>query len=178
VTSRTLASSRGSTENLNPSVRCGCRQNRRHSREIESWLTSIFLVRRSQSASRRLDQCVTPWARSASGGGVTVADKISAITSSVSTVRGPPGRGASSRPASPSSAYCRRHLITVGSVQPTRAAICGPVSPSAASSTIRARSATLASAPRSLARRSSFTRSASVTVTMRTRFGMSHCPAP
>ena len=41
-----------------------------------------------------------------------------AIASSVSTVFGPPGRGASSSPASPSSAYCRRHLITVGSVQP------------------------------------------------------------
>ena len=38
TTSATLAASRGSVENLNPSVPCGCRQNRRHSREIESWL--------------------------------------------------------------------------------------------------------------------------------------------
>jgi hypothetical protein len=145
---------------------------------MESWLTSMPLVRRSQPASRRDDQCVTPAARKDSGGGVTVADKISPIASSVSTVRGPPGRGASSSPASPPAAYCRRHLTTVGSVQPALSAICGPVSPSAASSTIRARSATRASAPRSLARRSSFARSASGTVRMRTRLGMRHCPAP
>jgi len=31
---------------------------------IESWLTSSFFVRRSQPASRRLDQCVTPAAAS------------------------------------------------------------------------------------------------------------------
>src|SRR5258708_12859851 len=75
ATSRTLASSCGSAENLNPSVRCGARQNRRHSREIESWLTSIFLFRRSQSATRRLDQCVTPLACSPSAGGVPVPDR-------------------------------------------------------------------------------------------------------
>jgi len=49
-------------ENLNPSVRCGARQNLRHSRAMLSRLTVTFLVRRSQSASRRLDQWVTPWA--------------------------------------------------------------------------------------------------------------------
>ena len=133
---------------------------------------------RSQSASRRLDQCVTPMACSDSGGGATVADRISLTAFSVSTVFGPPGRGASSSPASPSSAYCRRHLTTVGSVHPARSAICGPVSPSAASSTILARSATRAGAPRSRARRSSSARSASGTVRIRTRFGMRHCPAP
>lgn len=101
-------------ENLNPSVRCGCRQNRRHSRATESLLTLIFLVRASQSARRRAGQCVTPWTRSAFGGGVTVAARISLITSSVSTVFGPPGRGASSRPASPCPAYRRRHLTIVG----------------------------------------------------------------
>ena len=88
-----------------------------------------------------------PCACSDSGGGVTVAARISLTASSVSTVFGPPGRGASSSPASPSSAYCRRHLTTVGSVHPARSAICGPVSPSAASSTILARSATRAGAP-------------------------------
>lgn len=59
----------------------------------------------------------------------------------------------------------------------TEAVHCGPVSPSADSSTIRARSATLAGAPRSRARRSSFTRSESGTVRMRTRFGMRNYPA-
>ncbi len=109
-----------------------------------SWLTWIFLVRASQSASRRADQCVTPIAASAPGGGVTVADRISAITASVSTLRGPPGRGASASPASPAAAYWARHLTTVGSLHPTRPAICGPVSQSTDSSTIRARSASAA----------------------------------
>ena len=118
---------------------------------MESWLTSMPLARRSQSASRRDDQCVTPAARKDSGGGVTVAARISHTAASVSTVFGPPGRGASASPASPDSAYCRRHLTTVGSLQPTRSAICGPVSPSADSSTILARSATRAAADRSRA---------------------------
>jgi len=109
---------------------------------------------------------------------VTVADKITAIASSVSTVFGPPGRGASASPARPASAYCARHFTTVGSLHPTRSAICGPVSPSADSSTIRARSATRAGAPRSRARCSSFARSESGTVRMRTRLGMRDCPAP
>ena len=93
------------------------------------------------------DQCVTPWARSESGGGVTGAARISHTTSSVSTRRGPPGRGASSSPASPHSAYWRRHLITVSSAHPARSAICEPVRPLAASSTIRARSTTRAGRP-------------------------------
>jgi hypothetical protein len=164
-------------ENLKPSVRCGCRQNLRHSTVIESWLTLMPLAWRSQSASRRLDQCVTPWARSDSGGGVTVAARISHTASPVSTRRGPPGRGASSSPASPRSAYWRRHLTTVGSVQPARSAICAPVSPPAASSTIRARSTTRAGTAFDRARRSSSARSASGTVRMRTRFGIRHFPA-
>jgi hypothetical protein len=87
-------------------------QNARSAR-AESWLTLMPFARRSQSASRLLDQCVTPWPRSESGGGVTVAARISHTTASVSTVFGPPGRGASSSPASPDSAYWRRHLTTV-----------------------------------------------------------------
>jgi hypothetical protein len=152
TTSRTLASGCGSVENLNPSVRCGCRQNLRHRTAIESWLTLMPLTWPSQPASRRLDQCVTPAARKDSGGGVTVAARIWHTTSSVSTVFGPRGRRASSSPASPDSAYWRRHLITVGSVQPTRSAICAPVSPAAPSSTIRARSTTRAGAPFARAR--------------------------
>ena len=42
TTSPTLASSSGSVDNLNPPDRCGCRQNRRHTRVMESWLTGIF----------------------------------------------------------------------------------------------------------------------------------------
>jgi hypothetical protein len=106
-----------------------------------------------QSARRRDDQCVTPRACNDSGGG-TAAARISHTTSSVSTVFGPPGREASSSPASPASAYWRRHLTTVGSVQPARSAIRAPVSPSAASSTMRARPTTRAGAPFDRARRS------------------------
>jgi hypothetical protein len=77
----------------------------------------------------------------------------------------------------PRPAYCRRHLITVGSVHPACSAICGPVSLSAASSTILARSTTRAGSPFDRARRSSSARSLSGTVSTRTRFGIRHCPA-
>jgi hypothetical protein len=113
----------------------------------------------SQSASRRADQCVRPRSRSACGGGVTVAASTSAVTSGVITVTGPPGRGASCSPAMPDSAYRRRQVITVGSVQPTRSAICGPVNPCSASNTIRARCATRAGSAFDRARRSSSVRS-------------------
>jgi hypothetical protein len=177
TTSPTVASSCGSVENLNPSVRCGCRPYRCHTRITLSWLTCSLLDRFSQSASRRADQCVVPCACSDSGGGVRVTARISQTVSSVSTVTGPPPRGASCSPASPRSPYCRRHLITVGSVHPARWAISAPVRPSAASRTIRARSTTRAGAPFDRARRSSSARSASGTTKTRTRLGMRHCPA-
>lgn len=62
------------------------------------------------------------------------------------------------------------HLVRI-SCHAARSAIGGPVSPSAASSTIRARSATRAGAPRSRTRRSSLARSASGTLSTRTRLG-------
>jgi hypothetical protein len=54
-------------------------------------------------------------------------------------------------------------------------AICGPVSLSAASSTIRARSTTRAGPPFDRARRASSVRSASGAVRTRTLFGVCHC---
>jgi hypothetical protein len=69
----------GAGGELEPLGAVRTRQNRRHSRAIESWLISMPLARRSQSAGRRLDQWVTPAARSACGGGVTVAGRISLI---------------------------------------------------------------------------------------------------
>jgi hypothetical protein len=177
ATSRTLASSSGPAENLKPSLRRGCRQNRRHTRVMESWLTGIFLLRPSQSASRLDDQCVIPCFCSDSGGGVTVTARISHTVCSVSTVTGPPPRRASCRPASPRSAYCRRHLITAGSEHPVRPAISAPVRPPAASRMIRARSTTRAGAPFDRARRSSSARSASGTIRTRTRSGIRHCRA-
>jgi hypothetical protein len=169
----TLASSCGSVENLSPSVECGCRQNRRPSRVMESLLTLTFLSRRSQSASRRDDQCVIPIARNASGGGVMGTDRISAIAVSVSTVLRPPVRAASSSPARPSSAYCRRHLTTVGSVHP-------PLGDLRSSQALGGQQHD--PCPLRHPRRRSpvpqpslqLARSASLTVRMRTRFGMSH----
>src|SRR5665647_2613302 len=85
---------------------------------------------------------------------------------------GLPDRGASASPARPRSANRERHITTVGSAQPTRAAICLPGTPSAASSTIRARSTSRAGEPFARTRRASSARSPSQTVNTLTRFGM------
>ena len=110
TTSRTLASSCGSVENLNVSARHGCSP---HSRHTPATLT---LEMPSSAASSRDDQCVTP---SRSGGGSSVASTIA--TSSV--VRGLPGFGRSSSPPIPSAAYRFFHAITVGLDTPVRRTI-------------------------------------------------------
>jgi hypothetical protein len=105
---RARLSSSGSVENLNPYGRCGRRQNRRHNREILSWLTLIFRDQRSQFASRRDDQCVTRAACRTSGGGVTITGRISPITCPVSSVGGPPGL------------RCKRRLAVALAEQPAQ----------------------------------------------------------
>jgi len=117
--SRTLAAGWGPAGNLDPSVRCGAGQNLRPSTVAGSWLTLMPLAWRSQSASRRPGQCVTPGCpqrlrRRRHGRGQDPA------ACSASAVFGPPGRGASASPAIPRPAYWRRHLTTAGSVQPGR----------------------------------------------------------
>src|SRR6266567_689426 len=74
-----FASSCGSVENLNDSVRCGWIPQFRQIEAISLWLTPTRL------ASSRLDQCVKP---DSSGGGVNV----SATTIASSTVGGRPER--------------------------------------------------------------------------------------
>jgi hypothetical protein len=64
---------------------------------------------------------------------------VASTTATSSTVRGRPGFGRSSRPASPSAAYRFFHAITVGFDAPTRSTISFVPTPSPASSTIRAR---------------------------------------
>ncbi len=91
ITSRTLASSSGSVENLNVSTRQGCRF---HLRQIRATVANPMP---SSPANSRLDQCVTP---SRSGGGFSVA----VTTSASSTRRGRPDRLRSSSAASPPSA--------------------------------------------------------------------------
>jgi hypothetical protein len=128
TTSRILVSNWGSVENLNVSRRHGCSPHLRqilltHTCEMPSW-----------SASSRLDQCVTP---SFSDGGSSVAS----TTATSSTCAGRPGLGRSANPSSPPSRYRFFQPITVGLDTPTRATISLVPTPSAASSTIRARCA-------------------------------------
>jgi len=127
--------------------------------QVDRWL---------RSASNREDQCVIP---SSAGGSVNVIAKISSRTSRA-IVGGLPDRGASARPASPRVAKRERHITTAGSAQPTLAAICFPGTPSADSSTIRARSTSRAGEPFARSLRVSSTRSESETVNTLTRFGM------
>jgi hypothetical protein len=88
TTSRTLASSCGSVENLKVSSRHGLRSYSAHTRATVLWLTP------SWSASSRDDQCVTP---RCSGGGVSVAARISARRSA-RTVWGRPRAGLVEQP--------------------------------------------------------------------------------
>src|SRR6476620_10236548 len=88
TTARTLASSSGSVENLNVSIRQGCRFQ---SRQIRA---TVAKPTPSSPANSRLDQCVTP---SRCGGGVNVAT----TTCASSTRRGRPDRGRSSSAALP-----------------------------------------------------------------------------
>lgn len=87
-------------------MRCGCRQNRRHTAQTESWLTTTPLVRRSQSANRRNDQCVTPAAASDSCGGRERRGQDLNDRLIGEHPPRPPGRGASSSPTSPTSPAC------------------------------------------------------------------------
>ena len=162
MTSRTLASSCGSVENLNDSVRQGCSPYSRHT------LATFTFDRPSSAASSRLDQCVTP---SRCGGGSKVASTMA--TSSV--VRGLPGRGRSSSPPVPSAAYRFFHKITVGLDTPVRRAISFVPIPSPASSTIRARWASPARIDGDRTHEASTSRSRGGTSTV-TVNGMNHRP--
>ena len=104
-------------------------------------------------------------------GGITLEEEL------LGGFGGFPDRGSSVSPARPCSANRDRHRITVGSLHPTRSAISSPGTPSAASSTIRARSTIRAGDPFDRVRRSSTTRCSSVNASVRTRLATTHCPA-
>jgi len=87
------------------------------------------------AANRRTLHCVLP------SGGVSGVVASTRATSSSSICRGRPEREACTRPSRPRSAKFRRHSLTIGSDTPAYGAICVFVTPSAALSTIRARSA-------------------------------------
>ena len=162
MTSRTFASSCGSVENLNVSARHGCSPYSRHTS------ATLTLDRPSSAASSRDDQCVTP---SRSGGGSSVRSTIA--TSSI--VRGLPGFGRSSSPPIPSAAYRLFHAITVGFDTPVRRTISFVPTPSAASSTIRARCASPARIDGERAHETSTSRSRGGTSTL-TVNGIGHGP--
>ncbi len=128
TTSRTLASSSGSVENLNVSRRHGCTWYRRQARATVASPTP------RRPASSRVDQCVTP---RRSGGG----SRVAAMMAASSTVLGRPERGSSSSPAMPCSAKRSRHLMTVGRETPSLRAASDVPDPSAQASTMAARSA-------------------------------------
>jgi hypothetical protein len=83
----------------------------------------------------RVDQCV------ASFGALSKVLMITSSTCSSVIVRGRPGRGSSTSPSRRCAANRLRHVITIGRVTPSRAAISVFFNPSAAASTIRERSA-------------------------------------
>ena len=91
TTSRTLASSSGSVENLNVSAFHGCSPHRRQILPIQTCEIP------SSAPSSRDDQCVTP---SRSGG----ASSVASTTATSSITGGRPALGMSCSPAIPSAA--------------------------------------------------------------------------
>ncbi len=147
--SRTLSTKSGSVESLKVSTRCG-------------WSENAFQIRctvdGASPAARAMPrelQCVRPAGRVSS-----VAVTTSATFPSL-TVRGAPGRGSSASPSIRRSAKRRRHRATVIRATPSRSTIARLLSPSAASSTICARSASPRATFRRRSRASSSPRSAS-----------------
>jgi hypothetical protein len=129
----------GSVESLKVSTRCGCSENAFQMRCTVDGASPEAL------AMPRELQCVRPV-----GNVSSVAVTTSAIFSSL-TVRGAPERGSSSRPSRRRSANRLRQVVTVTRVMPSRSAIARLLMPSAASSTISARTAS----PRATFRRRS-----------------------
>jgi hypothetical protein len=91
TTSRIFASSSGSVENLNVSVRHGCRF---HLRQIRATVAKEIF---SSAASSRADQCVTP----SRAGGRPASARVATTTSISSISTGRPLRGRSSNARTP-----------------------------------------------------------------------------
>src|ERR1041385_321139 len=99
--SRTLSMKRGSFDNLNVSVRCGCSAKARQIRDMAVWLNPLRL------AIPRVLQ----WVAS-----LGLLSKVRVITRSTSLspiVRGAPGRGSSSRPSPRLATKRLRHFPTI-----------------------------------------------------------------
>jgi hypothetical protein len=146
--SRTPSMNSGSVESSKVSTPCGCNENAFQIR------CTVDGASPAASAMPRELQCVRPAGRRSS-----VAVTTSATFSSV-TVRGAPGRGSSNSPSRRRSAKRRRHVATVIRATPSRSTIARLLKPSAASSTISARSAPPRATFRRRRRASSSVRSA------------------
>jgi hypothetical protein len=127
--SRTLSMKSGSDDSLNVSTRWGFKPKARQIRLIADWDMPVVL------AIDRVDQCVA-----SSGFSCSVLTTTTSTSSSV-TVRGDPGRGSSTSPSSRLATNRLRHLPTVASATPRRAATSRLVGPSAQASTIFDRNA-------------------------------------
>jgi hypothetical protein len=147
--SRTFSTNSGSVESLKVSTRCGWSENAFQMRCTVEGASPAAL------AMPRELQCVRP-----AGSLSSVAVTTSATFSSV-TVRGAPGRGSSRSPSSRRSAKRRRQVATVMRATPRRSTIARLLKPSAASSTISARTASPRATFRRRRRAASSTRSAS-----------------
>ena len=150
------------------------RQNLRHSTVIESWLTLMTLAWCSQSASRRLDQCVSPAVpqrlRRGHRRGQDLAHHLigqhppGAAWARRVLQPGRPGLGVLAAPLDHRRLSAARPLGDLRADQPVRGQQHdpGPLHPPGR-------------APFDQARRSSSARSASGTVRTRTRLSMHHC---
>ena len=150
TTSRILASSSGSVENLNVSCLNGLMPHR------FQILATVTLEIPSCLPRMRLDQWVIP---RCSGG----AWRVALMTSIWSISGSRPFFGRSSKPARPSAMKRFRHAVTVGRVDPVLSTISFVPTPSAASSTILARRASPAGIDVDRSQDSSTTRSDSDT---------------
>lgn len=129
TTSRILATSAGSEENLKVSVRHGLTPCSRHTRAIVSRLTP------SSRASRQVDQCVIP---SPGGGGLEVTWRISARRLRRTVWVGLAGTGQADPPARGAHTGDGTPALSVARPRPGRRSGCWRPPP-AASSRIRAR---------------------------------------
>ena len=140
----------GSVLSLNESTRCGLRLNARQIRPT---------VERDNPDSVAIDardQCVASFG---------VRSKVATMTTSICSslmLRGPPGRGSSTRPSKRCSTNRRRHLLTVAGTTPSFAATWVLSMPRAHDNTIFDRSASACADFARRDQRTSCSRSSSV----------------
>ena len=150
--SRTFSINCGSVDNLNVSLRCGCRPKAFQIR------CTLWRVMPDAAAIDRTLQCV------ALRGVDSKVLTMTASTTSSLMRRGAPLRGSSSRPATPSATNRERHLPTVALVRRSSRATWLFEQPLLQRSTISARTAKPCAVLRRVVQRSNVARSSGVIV--------------